>query len=203
MAELSSWIIALIAAGGLAAALSTASGLLLVISSAVGHDLYYRVLNPQATEKQRLLVGRAVIGVAVVIAGLFGIYPFGYVGQVVAFAFGLAASSVFPVLIMGVFSKRVGTVPAIVGMLVGIGFTGYYIVASVSFGMAPWTFGIFERGINPQGIGVVGMLLNFGVTLALTPLFAPPSQAAQDMVDSVREPEGFGPAVRIETAPEH
>jgi cation/acetate symporter len=203
MAELSSWIIALIAAGGLAAALSTASGLLLVISSAVGHDVYYRVLNPQATEKQRLLVGRAVIGVAVVIAGLFGIYPFGYVSQVVAFAFGLAASSVFPVLIMGVFSKRVGTVPAIVGMLVGITFTAYYIIAVVSFGMTPWTFGVFERGINPQGIGVIGMLLNFGVTLALTPLFAPPSQAAQDMVDSVREPEGFGPAVQIETAPEH
>jgi cation/acetate symporter len=203
MAELSSWIIALIAAGGLAAALSTASGLLLVISSAVGHDLYYKVLNPNATEKQRLLVGRAVIGVAVVIAGIFGIYPFGYVSQVVAFAFGLAASSVFPVLIMGVFSRRVGTVPAVIGMLVGISFTAFYIVASLSFGMQPWTFGVFEHGINPQGIGVVGMLLNFGVTLALTPLFDAPSAAAQAMVDTVREPEGFGPAVRIEQAVDH
>jgi cation/acetate symporter len=203
MAELSSWIIALIAAGGLAAALSTASGLLLVISSAVGHDLYYKVLNPQATEKQRLLVGRAVIGVAVVIAGLFGIYPFGYVSQVVAFAFGLAASSIFPVLILGVFTKRVGTAPAIVGMIVGIGFTAAYIVASVSFGMAPWTFGLFEQGINPQGIGIIGMVLNFGVTLLLTPLFDAPSLSAQDMVDSVREPEGFGPAVQIEQAVDH
>jgi cation/acetate symporter len=203
MAELSSWIIALLAAGGLAAALSTASGLLLVISSAVGHDIYYRIINPQSTEKQRLLVGRAVIGIAVVIAGLFGIYPFGYVAQVVAFAFGLAASSIFPVLIMGVFSKRVGTIPAVVGMLVGIGFTGSYIVACVSFDMAPWTFGIFEQGINPQGIGVVGMLLNFGICLALTPLFDEPSQKVRDMVDSIREPEGYGPAVRIEQAIDH
>ena len=203
MAELASWIIALIAAGGLAAALSTASGLLLVISSAVAHDFYYRILRPNATEAQRLLVGRAVIAGAVVIAGLFGIYPPGFVGQVVAFAFGLAAASLFPVLIMGIFSKRVGTIPAIVGMIVGIGFTGSYIVASVYFGMAPWTFGIFSSGINPQGIGVIGMLLNFSVTLALTPLCEPPSQASQDMVDTVREPEGIGPAARIEQAIDH
>ena len=203
MAELASWIIALIAAGGLAAALSTASGLLLVISSGVAHDLYYKVINPQATEKQRLLVGRAVIGLAVVIAGLFGIYPPGFVAQVVAFAFGLAAASLFPVLVLGIFSKRVGTIPAIAGMLVGIGFTGFYIIASVYGGMSPWTFGILEQGLNPQGIGVIGMLLNFGVTLALTPLFAAPSEKAQAMVESVREPEGFGPAVRIETAIEH
>jgi cation/acetate symporter len=203
MAELASWIIALIAAGGLAAALSTASGLLLVISSAVAHDLYYRVLRPGATEAQRLLVGRAVIAFAVVIAGLFGIYPPGFVSQVVAFAFGLAAASLFPVLILGIFSKRVGTIPAIAGMIVGIGFTGFYIIASVYFGMAPWTFGIFDSGINPQGIGVIGMLLNFGVTLALTPLCAPPSQASQDMVDTVREPEGFGPAPQIEHAMDH
>jgi cation/acetate symporter len=203
MAELASWIVALIAAGGLAAALSTASGLLLVISSAVAHDIYYRVLNPAASEKQRLLVGRAVIGVAVVIAGLFGIYPPGFVAQVIAFAFGLAAASLFPVLVLGIFSKRVGTVPAVAGMIVGIGFTAFYIVASVYGGMAPWTFGIFERGLNPQGIGVVGMLLNFGVTLALTPLFAAPSAESQAMIDSVREPEGFGPAAQIEHAMDH
>ena len=203
MAELASWIIALIAAGGLAAALSTASGLLLVISSAVAHDLYYRILNPAASEKQRLLVGRAVIGVAVVIAGLFGIYPPGFVSQVVAFAFGLAASSLFPILVMGIFSKRVGTVPAILGMVTGIGFTGFYIIASLYFGMQPWTFGIFSSGLNPQGIGAIGMLLNFAVTLGLTPFFAPPSLAAQEMVDSVREPEGFGPAAMIEQAVDH
>jgi cation/acetate symporter len=203
MAELASWIVALIAAGGLAAALSTASGLLLVISSAVAHDLYYKVLKPEATDSQRLLIGRTVIAIAVVIAGVIGIFPPGFVSQVVAFAFGLAASSLFPILLMGIFSKRVGTVPAIAGMIVGISFTAFYIIAWRYFGMAPWTFGILENGLNPQGIGVIGMLLNFAVTLSLTPLFEAPSKQAQDMVDSVREPEGFGPATRIEQAVDH
>jgi cation/acetate symporter len=203
MAELASWIIALVAAGGLAAALSTASGLLLVISSGVAHDLYYKVLKPDASDSQRLLVGRTVIGVAVVIAGLIGINPPGFVSEVVAFAFGLAASSLFPVLLMGIFSKRVGTIPAIAGMIVGITFTAFYIIAWRYFGMEPWSFGILENGINPQGVGVIGMLLNFAVTLALTPLFPAPSRAAQAMIDSVREPEGFGPAARIEQAIDH
>ena len=203
MAKLSNWIIALVAAGGLAAALSTASGLLLVISSSVAHDLYYRVLNPRATEQQRLLVGRAVIGVAVVIAGIFGIYPPGFVSQVVAFAFGLAAASFFPAIVLGIFTKRVGTVPAICGMVAGIGFTAWYIIACVFFGMAPWNFGIFPSGINPQGIGVIGMAINLAVTLGLTPLFPPPSAKVREMVDSVREPEDAGAAVEIETAPEH
>ncbi len=189
MAELASWIIALVAAGGLAAALSTASGLLLVISSSVAHDVYFRIINPQAEEKQRLLVGRTVIGLAVVIAGLFGVYPPGFVSQVVAFAFGLAAASFFPVIVLGIFSKRVGTVPAIAGMISGLGFTAFYIIASVYGGMAPWTFGLFERGISPQGIGTIGAMLNFAVTLLLTPFCAPPNKASQDMVDLVREPE--------------
>jgi len=203
MAKLSNWIIALVAAGGLAAALSTASGLLLVISSSVAHDLYYRVLNPKATEQQRLLVGRSVIGVAVVIAGIFGIYPPGFVSQVVAFAFGLAAASFFPAIVLGIFTKRVGTVPAICGMVAGIGFTSWYIIACVFFEMAPWTFGILPSGINPQGIGVIGMFLNLAVTLGLTPLVPAPSAKVQEMVDSVREPEDAGAAVEIETAPEH
>jgi cation/acetate symporter len=203
MAELFDWIIALVAAGGLAAALSTASGLLLVISSSIAHDLYGRMINPQATEAKRLLVGRGVIGIAVVIAGVFGIYPPGFVSQVVAFAFGLAAASFFPAIVLGIFSKRVGTIPAVTGMIVGIGFTAYYIIASVYYSMEPWTFGIFENGIRAQAIGSIGMLLNFTVTLVLTPIFPPPSQAVQDMIDSVREPEGVGPAVEIETAPEH
>ena len=203
MAELANWIIALVAAGGLAAALSTASGLLLVISSSVAHDLYYRVINPKATEKQRLLLGRAVIGVAVVIAGLFGIYPPGFVGQVVAFAFGLAAASFFPTIVLGIFSKRVGTVPAVLGMVAGIGLTGYYIIGCVFQGMSPWSFGLFKNGVSPQGIGAIGMLLNFAVTLALTPLFPAPSEKVQDMVDAVREPEGEGPAMEIEAAMDH
>ena len=203
MAELASWIVALVAAGGLAAALSTASGLLLVVSSSVAHDLYFRMLKPDAPEKNRLLVGRATIGVAVIVAGLFGIYPPGFVSQVVAFAFGLAASSFFPVLVLGIFSKRVGTVPAICGMVVGIGFTAFYIVATVFFGMERWTFGLFANGINPQGIGVVGAILNFATTLLLTPICKAPSEAVRRLVDSVREPEDAGEAVAIESSPAH
>jgi cation/acetate symporter len=198
MAGLSNWIIALMAAGGLAAALSTASGLLLVISSSVAHDLYYRVLSPEASEEQRLRVGRTVIGLAVVVAGLFGIFPPGFVSQVVAFAFGLAAASFFPVITLGIFSKRVSTVPAVSGMIAGITFTAGYILGSVYGGMPNWFF-----GIGPQGIGTVGMLLNFTVTLGLTPFFPPPSQEVQRMVDSIREPEGVGPAVDIEAAIDH
>jgi len=219
MAGLFDWIVAFVAAGGLAAALSTASGLLLVISSSIAHDLYYRVLSPKATEKSRLLVGRIVIAIAVLIAGYFGINPPGFVGEVVAFAFGLAAASFFPAIVLGIFSKRVGTVPAVTGMIVGIAFTGFYIltqkadtillnpeVAAAVFGEKspgnwirnPWFF-----GINAQGIGTVGMVLNFIVTLALTPLCSRPTAQTQDMIDSVREPEGGPEAVVIEAAPEH
>jgi cation/acetate symporter len=198
MAGLANWIIALVAAGGLAAALSTASGLLLVISSSVAHDLYFRIINPRATEARRLLVGRTVIGLSVVIAGLFGIYPPAFVSQVVAFAFGLAASSFFPAIVLGIFSRRVGTVPAIAGMVAGITFTAVYIVGNVFFGMPAWLF-----GINAQGIGAVGMALNFGVTLTLTPLFPAPSQKVQALIESIREPEDAGPAAVIESAPEH
>lgn len=198
MAELANWIVALVAAGGLAAALSTASGLLLVISSSVAHDLYYRVLNPAASEARRLRVGRIVIGFAVLIAGLFGIFPPGFVSQVVAFAFGLAASSFFPAIVLGIFSKRVGTIPATAGMIVGISFTAYYIIGSVYGGMSNWFF-----GIGPQGIGAVGMLLNFVTTVGLTPFFPAPSAQVQDLIENMREPEGAGPAVIIETAPEH
>ena len=191
MAELANWIIALVAAGGLAAALSTASGLLLVISSSVAHDLYYRVLNPAATEARRLRVGRIVIGFAVLIAGLFGIFPPGFVSQVVAFAFGLAASSFFPAIVLGIFSKRVGTIPATAGMIVGISFTAYYIIGSVYGGMSNWFF-----GIGPQGIGAVGTLLNFATTVGLTPLFPAPSKQVQDLIENMREPEGAGPATK-------
>jgi cation/acetate symporter len=198
MAALATWIIALVAAGGLAAALSTASGLLLVISSSVAHDLWYKVLRPQASEQERLRVGRATIGVAVVVAGLFGIFPPGFVSQVVAFAFGLAASSFFPVLVLGIFHRRVGTVPAVAGMITGIVFTGGYIWGEVYAGMPRWCL-----GIGPQGIGAVGMLLNFAVTLGLVPWTRPPSPQVQALVASIREPEGSGPAVDIEAAPEH
>lgn len=215
MAGLADWIIALVAAGGLAAALSTASGLLLVISSSVAHDLYFRLMNPEASEKMRLRVGRVVIGMAVMVAGYFGVNPPGFVGEVVAFAFGLAAASFFPAIVLGIFSKRVGTVPAVSGMVVGIAFTAFYIltqtadriltpdVANAIFGLEspvrqPWLF-----GINAQGIGAVGMFLNFGVTLLLAPFCRQPSETVKEMVDSVREPEGVGPALDIDSAPEH
>jgi cation/acetate symporter len=216
MAGLYNWVIAFVAAGGLAAALSTASGLLLVISSSVAHDLYFRVMNPQASEARRLTVGRIVIGVAVVIAGYFGVNPPGFVGEVVAFAFGLAAASFFPAIVLGIFSKRVGTIPAVTGMIVGVTFTAFYIftqtaprivgpdLAATLLGPAdawlrkPWCF-----GINAQGIGAVGMLLNFVLTLVLTPFFPPPPPHIRDMVDAVREPEGAGPGIEIETAPAH
>lgn len=189
MAELASWIIALIAAGGLAAALSTASGLLLVISSSVAHDLYYRILNQSASEKKRLFVGRCVIGVAVVVAGLFGIFPPGFVSQVVAFAFGLAAASFFPAIVLGIFSKRVSNVPAISGMIVGITVTAAYIIAVVYGGMQPVTFGFLDQGISPQGFGTIGMILNFIVTLGLTPFYPRPTPRVINMIDSVRDPE--------------
>ncbi len=198
MAGLFGWIIALVAAGGLAAALSTASGLLLVISSSIAHDVYARLIDPEASEGKRLLVGRTVIGLAVVVAGLFGIYPPGFVSQVVAFAFGLAASSFFPVIVLGIFSKRVGTIPAICGMLAGIGFTATYIIGTVYAGWSNWCF-----GINAQGIGAVGMVLNFAVTLVLTPLCPAPPEQVRSMVESIREPEGAGAAVAIEATVEH
>ncbi|MFN8824483.1 MAG: sodium:solute symporter family protein [Planctomycetota bacterium] len=190
MAQLAAWIIALVAAGGLAAALSTASGLLLVISSSVAHDFYFKLLRPQASEQERLRLSRLAIGVAVVIAGVVGIFPPGFVAETVAFAFGLAASSFFPVLVLGIFSKRVGTVPAVAGMLAGIAFTGSYILGTVYFGWSRWCF-----GIGPQGIGAVGMFVNFAVALLLTPCCAGPSPAAAAMVDRVRDAEVDGAEV--------
>ena len=184
MAELASWIVAFVAAGGLAAALSTASGLLIVISSSVAHDLYFRTLNPRASDKNQLLVGRCAIGAAVLVAGYFGVNPPGFVSEVVAFAFGLAAASFFPVIVLGIFSRRVGTVPAVAGMAAGVVFTGGYIVGNVYLGMPAWCF-----GIAATGIGTVGMLVNFAVTLALTPFTAPPSAEVVALIDAMRDVE--------------
>jgi cation/acetate symporter len=153
VAALAPWVIALVAAGGLAAALSTASGLLLVISSSIAHDLYYRLINPKANERQRVLVGRMMIVFAVFVAGYFGIHPMGFVAEVVAFAFGLAAASFFPVIVLGIFDKRTNRAGAVAGMIVGLGFTTFYITAIKYFGMQPWL------GISAEGIGTAGMLL--------------------------------------------
>ena len=183
IANLPAWVIALVAAGGLAAALSTASGLLLVISSSISHDLYYRMINPQATEKQRLFLGRVMIGVAVCIAGYFGIHPPGFVAQVVAFAFGLAASSFFPIIILGIFNKKTTKEGAITGMACGIIFTMIYIIQIKFFGVKPWFL-----GISAEGIGTIGMLINFALTLIVSKFTPEPPQEVQDMVENIRYP---------------
>jgi cation/acetate symporter len=190
IANLPAWVIALVAAGGLAAALSTASGLLLVVASSISHDLYYRVINRQASEKRRLLIGRIMIGISVLFAGYFGINPPGFVAQVVAFAFGLAASSFFPILILGIFWKRANREGAIAGMISGIGFTMFYIIQTRFFGVSPWFF-----DISAEGIGTVGMVINFLVTVVVSKLTAPPPPEIQEMVESVRIPRGAGMAV--------
>jgi cation/acetate symporter len=190
ISNLPAWVIALVAAGGLAAALSTASGLLLVVASSISHDLYYRVINRQASEKQRLLIGRIMIGIAVVVAGYFGINPPGFVAQVVALAFGLAASSFFPILVLGIFWKRANREGAIAGMISGIGFTMLYIVQTKFMGVTPWFM-----GISPEGIGTVGMVINLIVTVVVSNLTAAPPAEIQEMVEGVRIPRGAGMAV--------
>ncbi len=190
ISQLPPWVIALVAAGGLAAALSTAAGLLLVIASSISHDLYYRIINRGASEKIRLLVGRIMIGVGVLIAGYFGINPPGFVAQVVALAFGLASSSFFPIIVLGIFWKRASKEGAIAGMITGIGFTMLYIVQTKFMGVAPWFM-----GISPEGIGTVGMVINFAVTIGVSLVTAAPPAAVQEMVESVRIPRGAGAAV--------
>jgi len=190
IASLPAWVIALVAAGGLAAALSTASGLLLVIASSISHDLYYRIINRNASERARLTLGRVMIGVAVCVAGYFGINPPGFVAQVVALAFGLGASSFFPILVLGIFWKRATREGAICGMIAGIGFTMFYIVQTKFLGVAPWFL-----GVSPEGIGAVGMVLNFAATIVVSALTPAPPQAIQDMVENVRFPRGAGAAV--------
>ncbi|MEQ9238835.1 sodium:solute symporter family protein [Coleofasciculus sp. E2-BRE-01] len=183
VAQLAPWVIALVAAGGLAAALSTASGLLLVISSSVAHDVYYRIINPNASEAQRLLVGRFMVGFAIVIAGYFGINPPGFVAQVVAFAFGLAAASFFPVIILGIFDQRTNREGAIAGMIVGLVFTTIYIIGVKFYQMPTWFF-----GISAEGIGTVGMVLNFLVTAIVSRLTPAPPAEIQQLVESLRTP---------------
>ncbi len=175
------------AAGGLAAALSTAAGLLLVIAAAVSHDLGKRMFAPNLSEGQELRLARISAGAAVLIAGILGIYPPAYVAEVVAFAFGLAASSFFPALVLGIFSTRTTKEGAIAGMLCGILFTSAYIVyfRFIHGGAGPdeWWF-----GISPQGIGCIGMLINFAVATAVSRFTSPPPQEVRDLVEEVRLP---------------
>jgi cation/acetate symporter len=200
VARLAPWVVALVAAGGLAAALSTAAGLLLVISSSIAHDLYIHFVDPHAPEARRVMVGRAMILVAIVFAGYFGIYPPGFVAQVVAFAFGLAAASFFPIILLGIFDKRTNREGAIAGMVCGLLFTGFYIlgnrwdtmagiVRSADY-IAPWYATPWCFGISAEGIGAIGCLLNFAVTLVVSRLTPPPPQSVLDLVESVRVPSG-------------
>ncbi len=188
IAQLPAWIVALVAAGGLAAALSTAAGLLLVLSMSVSHDLMKKVIRPDITERQELRYARLSAAGAVVIAGYFGIHPPGFVAQVVAFAFGLAASSFFPVIVLGIFSKRMNRAGAIAGMICGMSFTTAYIIYFKFISPEANTAEHWLWGISPEGIGGVGMLINFGVALVLSSFTSPPPTAVQDMVEKIRIP---------------
>ena len=186
IARLPAWVVALVAAGGLAAALSTAAGLLLVISSSISHDLIKSIFRKDMSEKRELAYARLAAGGAVLLAGYAGIHPPGYVAATVAFAFGLAASSFFPILVLGVFSKRVSREGAIAGMLSGIIFTASYILYFKILGWGDasgWWF-----GISPEGIGSIGMLLNFAITLAVSRVTDPPPPEVQAMVEEIRLP---------------
>jgi cation/acetate symporter len=195
IAGLPNWVVALVAAGGLAAALSTAAGLLLVISTAISRDLLKNALAPNISEKSELLYARLSAIFAVVVAGYFGVNPPGFVAEVVAFAFGLAAASFFPVIIMGIFSKRMNKEGAIAGMIIGLIFTlGYLIYFKF---MNPdlnnknhWWF-----GISPEGIGTLGMILNFVVSFIISRFTPPPPKHIQDLVEEIRIPRGATSAI--------
>ncbi len=213
IANLPNWVIGLIAAGGLAAALSTAAGLLLVISTSVSHDLLKRVFMPNISEKKELWVARGAAGLGVFFAGLMGIYPPGFVAEVVALAFGLAASSFFPCILLGIFSKRASREGIVTGMITGITFTAVYIVL-FKFN---WANGLLEAltswdstksktdywlfGISPEGIGSIGMCVNFAVAIAVSLITKPPSKEIQDLIENIRVPSGAGEAHEMQVPP--
>jgi cation/acetate symporter len=203
IANLPGWVIALIAAGGLAAALSTAAGLLLAISSAISHDLIKRTINPGISEKGELLAARISMAVAIVVATWLGINPPGFAAQVVALAFGLAAATLFPALMMGIFSKRVTSEGAIAGMLVGLVFTCLYIFTYLGWFFIPgtnWLENTPENhffGIAPTAIGSVGALLNFAVAYAVSAATKAPPVDVQEMVESIRVPRGSQAATQM------
>jgi len=192
IAGLSAILVGIVAAGGMAAALSTASGLLLVISSSVAHDIYAEIINPEASDERRLFAGRLTIVVAVFLAGLLGIYPLGFVAEVVAFAFGLAAAAFFPVIVLGIFWKRCTKEGAISGMIVGLTFTFTLIILMRAHVVLPAIFEtpIMESflGVNAQGIGTVGMVLAFITIYVVSIMTDEPPQEVQDMVEQIRYP---------------
>jgi cation/acetate symporter len=200
IANLPGWVIGLIAAGGLAAALSTAAGLLLAISSAVSHDLIKGRLNPNISEKGELLAARISMAIAIVVATWLGANPPGFAAQVVALAFGIAGASLFPALMMGIFSKRVNNVGATLGMLSGLIFTLVYIFIYKGWFFIPGTNNLADTpenwvmGISPLSIGAVGAVVNFAVAFAVSKVTAEPPVEIQELVESVRYPRGAGSA---------
>ncbi|KFZ31382.1 sodium:solute symporter [Pseudidiomarina salinarum] len=194
IADLPAWVVALVAAGGVAAALSTSAGLLLVISASVSHDLLKRTLTPNITDRQELMWARISAALAVAISTYFGINPPGFVAQVVAFAFGLAAASFFPAIIMGIFYKRMNNLGAIAGMVVGISFTLAYIIYFKFVNPAANTPDNWWFGISPEGIGTLGMIFNFIAAYTVHKLTGDAPQATQDLVESIRYPKGAGVA---------
>ena len=188
IARLPGWVVALVAAGALAAALSTAAGLLLVISASISHDLLKKTFMPKITEKQELFYARCSAAVAILIAGLFGIYPPGFVAQVVAFAFGLAAATIFPALLMGIFYKRLNKEGAIAGMISGLVITSAYIInfkfLNIDLNSSEYWF----LGVSPEGFGFFGMILNFCIAILVSFFYARPPKNVYLMVDQIREP---------------
>jgi cation/acetate symporter len=194
IAKLPNWVIALVAAGGIAAALSTAAGLLLAISSSISHDLLKGIIAPNMTDKSELLASRIAMACAIGVAGYFGLHPPGFAAQVVALAFGLAASSIFPALMMGIFVKRVNNIGAVCGMLSGLGITlvyifwfkGWFFVASTA--MAANTPDNWFLGIAPEAFGAVGAMVNFAVAYLVSSVTPPPPEHIQHLVEDIRVP---------------
>ena len=189
IARLPDWVTALVAAGGLAAALSTAAGLLLVISSSIAHDLTKKLIRPDISDRGELRTARITAGVAVLIAGYFGINPPDYVAAVVAFAFGLAASSFFPAIIMGIFSKRMNVAGVVTGMVVGLGFTASYIIWFKFLHPDRNSAEYWWFGISPEGIGTLGMVLNVAVAWIVAACTPPPPAETRRLVESIRLPD--------------
>ncbi len=201
IANLPNWVIALVAAGGIAAALSTAAGLLLAISSAISHDLLKGVFMPKISEKRELQASRISMAGAIVLAGYLGLNPPGFAAEVVALAFGLAASSLFPTLIMGIFVKRMNKEGAICGMLAGLGstllyiflFKGWFFIPGTN--VLPDTAGSWLFGIQPQSFGTIGALINIIVALVVSRMTAPPPDNIQQIIEDIRVPKGAGSAI--------
>lgn len=205
IANLPNWVVALVGAGGLAAALSTAAGLLLVIASSISHDLIKKMIQPAISEKGELLAARISAFVAVCIAGYFGINPPGFVAAVVALAFGLAAASFFPAIILGIFDKRMNKEGAITGMIIGLALMLFYML-KFKFGIfdggksavaglkSAWWFNFGNGGISPEGFGTIAMIVNFTVSVVVSRLTSAPPKEVQDIVEDIRIPSGVGKA---------